>query len=692
MSDVTVIIEEEVVSTTVTIEETVIDVTTGLETTQETVVVVSNQQGPQGIKGETGDQGIQGLTGPQGLQGVQGIQGIQGPQGEQGIQGEQGEQGEIGFSAFKFDTRRVLTNQYLAGEIVEYNGDYFICLANNDAIPPTGGAIGVYWNPYSFVGPQGPQGIQGIQGETGPQGIQGEQGIQGIQGEIGPQGIQGIQGIQGETGPQGIQGETGLQGPQGIQGLKGDKGDQGDPGLDGDKYETISTTSLTIAASGTLTLTVGTGLSYSTNQTVLISYDISNHMHAEIDSYNPATGVMVAQITDADGSGTYATWTVNLSGAVGIAGPIGPQGIQGEVGPIGPEGPQGPQGIQGIQGEVGPQGIQGIQGEQGIQGPIGPEGPQGIEGPQGPIGPQGDIGLTGPQGPQGPQGIQGDTGPAGPTGTMSSTYQPTEPVSGTDGAIWIDSDSDALYNFVPTMAVLNRWRKTVTGGQTSLSGTDDNSMALTYTPGEEQVFLNGVMLVRGQDYTAADGTTIGGLLALASGDVVEVHSRVLQGVADTYTQAQADSRFVNTSGDTMTGILRNTATPAFRYHGFSLNASGMQGGTAPLNQGSGLTIGSGATYSKFTAPVSGIYLIGFSCLIQESTGRTEISIRKNGSATFDGYGAYAGNDWTGGYSTAQNQFILQLAASDYVDLTLALGTPWSDLSRADRQFYGYLVG
>lgn len=89
------------------------------------------------------------------------LQGATGPQGPQGIQGETGAtgaQGEIGFPGFKYDSRRTLTNQYVVGEIIEYLGDYFICLANNDAIPPTGGAIGVYWAPYSFVGPQGPQG------------------------------------------------------------------------------------------------------------------------------------------------------------------------------------------------------------------------------------------------------------------------------------------------------------------------------------------------------------------------------------------------------------------------------------------------------------------------------------------------------------------------------------------------------
>ena len=135
--------------------------------------------------------------------------------GTTGPQGPTGPQGEIGFAGMLYDNRRTFANQYVAGEVIVYNGNYFICLANNDAIPPTGDAIGVYWNPYSLVG------AQGIQGEPGPQGIQGEPGPQGIQGEPGPQGPQGIQGETGPQGPQGIQGEPGPQGPAGPAGTSG---------------------------------------------------------------------------------------------------------------------------------------------------------------------------------------------------------------------------------------------------------------------------------------------------------------------------------------------------------------------------------------------------------------------------------------------------------------------------------------
>jgi hypothetical protein len=85
----------------------------------------------------------------------------------------------------------------------------------------------------------------------------------------------------------------------------------------------------------------------------------------------------------------------------------------------------------------------------------------------------------------------------------------------------------------------------MTGGQTSLSGTDDNSLPLQYTPGYEQLYINGVLQVRGQDYTATTGTTVTGLTALVANDVVEIFSAVARSVADVYTQSQSDARFAS---------------------------------------------------------------------------------------------------------------------------------------------------
>jgi hypothetical protein len=133
-------------------------------------------------------------------------------------------------------------------------------------------------------------------------------------------------------------------------------------------------------------------------------------------------------------------------------------------------------------------------------------------------------------------------------------YQASEPSSPATGDIWIDSDDE-----VPSVdsTLYYRWTKTMSGGETSLSGTDDNSLALKYTPGYESVFINGVLQVRGSDYVATTGTTVTGLTALTASDVVMVESIIAYSVGDTYTQTTLDGKF---SPITTTGLVLLSTT------------------------------------------------------------------------------------------------------------------------------------
>jgi hypothetical protein len=92
-----------------------------------------------------------------------------------------------------------------------------------------------------------------------------------------------------------------------------------------------------------------------------------------------------------------------------------------------------------------------------------------------------------------------------------------------------------------------------TGGQTTFTGADANGLTLAYTVGAEQVYLNGVLQVRGSDYTATNGTSI----VLASGalvsDVLNVIAYSAMTVTDTYTQAQADAKFVQQTNNFFAG-------------------------------------------------------------------------------------------------------------------------------------------
>jgi hypothetical protein len=115
----------------------------------------------------------------------------------------------------------------------------------------------------------------------------------------------------------------------------------------------------------------------------------------------------------------------------------------------------------------------------------------------------------------------------------------------------------AINNFnvgVGTTSQLTRYRYVATGGETSISGADADGKTLSYTVGLEQVYLNGVNLVRGQDYTATNGTSIGNLTALVASDVVEVFAYVPFNIANAVTASTVDAKgdlLVGTAADTV---------------------------------------------------------------------------------------------------------------------------------------------
>lgn len=90
----------------------------------------------------------------------------------------------------------------------------------------------------------------------------------------------------------------------------------------------------------------------------------------------------------------------------------------------------------------------------------------------------------------------------------------------------------------PTQGFRQRFIFTATGGETSLSGADDNSQTLTFTDGEYvDVKLNGVQLIAGTDYNTTTANTIGGLAALTASDVVDIT------VYDVFSVANLSSYF-----------------------------------------------------------------------------------------------------------------------------------------------------
>jgi hypothetical protein len=124
------------------------------------------------------------------------------------------------------------------------------------------------------------------------------------------------------------------------------------------------------------------------------------------------------------------------------------------------------------------------------------------------------------------------------------------------GALYFNTTTDIMYVYGSSgwqaagssvNGTSERQTYTATSGQTTF--------AVTYDPGYVDVYLNGVKLISGTDFTATSGTSIVLTTGATAGDSVDIVAYGTFVVADTYTKSQADARYVEVAGDTMTGNL-----------------------------------------------------------------------------------------------------------------------------------------
>jgi hypothetical protein len=128
------------------------------------------------------------------------------------------------------------------------------------------------------------------------------------------------------------------------------------------------------------------------------------------------------------------------------------------------------------------------------------------------------------------------------------------------GAIYWNSVTNQMFAWtgsawgsISSTADIYRFRFTAAGGETTISGLDDNGLTLAYIPGKEQVYLNGVLLVRTTDYTASNGSSLTSLAALAASDIVEIITFTAFELADSIARSLFDAKgdiLVATSADT----------------------------------------------------------------------------------------------------------------------------------------------
>jgi hypothetical protein len=161
-----------------------------------------------------------------------------------------------------------------------------------------------------------------------------------------------------------------------------------------------------------------------------------------------------------------------------------------------------------------------------------------------------------------------------------------------------------------------RYRYTAAGGETSESGPDDNGLTLSYIPGKEQVYLNGILLLRTTDYNATSGTSITSLAALAAGDVLEIITFTAFELANVLSPTLFDAK-----GDLLAGTGADTVGKLT----VGTNGQYLQ---ADSSTATGLTW---STVTGYSAPTIGSTAITSGATVTTLNGVTDIVLTGAGS-------------------------------------------------------------
>ena len=146
----------------------------------------------------------------------------------------------------------------------------------------------------------------------------------------------------------------------------------------------------------------------------------------------------------------------------------------------------------------------------------------------------------------------------------------------------------------PNQGVRNRFIYQATAGQTSFSGSDANALTLTYADGAYvDVYQNGILLKPSTDYTATSGTTVVLVTGASVNDVIEIIAYDAFSIANSYTKAEADTRYPFLGNDSI-----------IRTNGQTISADITISSTTNALSAGPITVGASATLT-----VNGFYTI-----------------------------------------------------------------------------------
>ena len=210
-----------------------------------------------------------------------------------------------------------------------------------------------------------------------------------------------------------------------------------------------------------------------------------------------------------------------------------------------------------------------------------------------------------------------------------------------DGANWIPASSAGAVSLI-------LYEYTATSGQTTFSGSDDNAATLSYSVGNIQVVMNGVILDP-SDFTATSGTSVVLASGAATGDLLNIYAFKSFTVADTVSAS---------AGGTFAADV--TITGAFTSQGIDDNATST---AMTLDSSGNLLVGTTDTTLYNNTSGTGVCYRNGASLDVLSASDNALILNRTGSdgqiAEFRKSGAIVGSISVTGSSTAYN------TSSDY---------------------------
>jgi len=118
------------------------------------------------------------------------------------------------------------------------------------------------------------------------------------------------------------------------------------------------------------------------------------------------------------------------------------------------------------------------------------------------------------------------------------------------GALYFDTSSELMYVYTGSSWVAAGSAVNGTSERQTYTATaSQTTFAITYDIGFVDVYLNGVKLLAGTDFTATNGTSVVLSTGATAGDIVDIVAYGSFELANTYTQAAADAKFTQVANN-----------------------------------------------------------------------------------------------------------------------------------------------